>query len=347
MKLLFYTIRSVPGFFLLLTLVSCHKDPIGPSPGDGVFAFSFPDYFPPVHYSSDKNIPTYQRIDLGRQLFYDPILSSDSTISCASCHLSTAAFSDPGKALSLGVNQASGKRNAPPMFNLMWSTSFMWDGGINHLEIMPFAPINQVAEMNQDIKVLMNKLNRHPRYRNLFREAFGSDSITTTPFFYALAQFMSSLISAGSQYDRMRQGLVQFNEAETEGYSLFKQHCNGCHTEPLFTSNQFENNGLDVNFTDSGRYRITTKPEDIGRFKVPSLRNVMVTYPYMYDGRFETIEQVMDHYRQGIKLSPTLHPDLQQGLGISKYDSYQLIQFLKTLTDSSFLTNPAHGNPFN
>jgi cytochrome c peroxidase len=342
-----YSVSPVSLLFLGLMLLSaCSKDPFSPNPASSFEGPDFPAYFPAPHYQSNENSWHPDRIELGRQLFYDPILSSDSSVSCASCHHASHAFSDFGKALSTGVNGAIGSRNSPALFNLLWSTSFMWDGGINHLEIMPFAPITLPAEMNEDMNHVLTKLNRHPQYKPLFDKSFGPGEISSKEFFYVLAQFMGSLVSANSKYDLFRQGKISFSSDEQKGYQLFQVHCNRCHTEPLFTNQGFANNGLDAVFSDEGRYRITLDPADKGKFKIPSLRNIGLSYPYMHNGKFNSLQEVLNHYSSSVKQTETLDPQLNGGIPLNDLEKNQIIQFLHTLTDTAFIQNKSHQNPF-
>jgi cytochrome c peroxidase len=325
---------------------SCIKSVEIPPENPDIVRLDYPSYFPLPHYNFESSTLTRKKIELGRQLFYDPILSSDSTISCASCHIQQAAFADPGKQFSAGVNQQLGLRNSPSMFNLIWNTSFMWDGGVNHIEIMPFSPLTQPNEMNEDMKNILVKLNKHPEYSKRFYEAFMSKPITTTQFFYAFAQFMGSMLSVQSKYDEVKQGKQSFSPSELNGYKLYQQFCSSCHVEPLFTNFIFENNGLDTFFKDEGRYRINLDSSDLGKFKTPSLRNVALTSPYMHDGRFVSLEDVINHYNNGIRTSKTLSPKLPLNRKLSLQEEQDIISFLNTLTDSAFVADKALSNPF-
>jgi cytochrome c peroxidase len=221
---------------------------------------------------------------------------------------------------------------------MLWSEHFNWDGGVNHLEIFPFAPITNPLEMNEDISNVLVKLNADATYKKIFSQAYGSDIITDQLMFRALAVFMSALISDDSKYDKMRKGKATFTSSEQRGYELFQQHCNACHTEPLFHNNGFANNGLDEQFSDYGRYLITQNEADKGKFKIPTLRNIELTYPYMHDGRYQTLSQVINHYSEGIKQSATLHPLLHQNLQFSTTEKQDLVSFLRTLTDYTLVS---------
>lgn len=306
-----------------------------------------PSYFPAAHYTFDKNVYSKEGFELGRKLFYDPMLSVDNTISCASCHKQEYAFADGGNALSIGINGLRGRRNSPAIFNMAWNTSFMWDGGVNHIEVMPLAPLTNRAEMGETINHIIEKLNNDKEYPTLFKNVFKREPIDAQQMFYALAQFMGNLVSAGSKYDKFVTGKEVLTNDENDGYYLYKKNCASCHTEPLFTSYSFENNGLDTVYTsDSGRYRIALNPDDWGKFKVPSLRNVAVTGPYMHDGRFKTLEDVLAHYTDGVLQTATLSPLLvkngKPGLALTEEEQRKIIAFLHTLTDYELINNPAY-----
>lgn len=333
-----YEYLIIIGIFILL-VSSCQKDPIISNPVPSQLELDFPSYFPQPHYQFITNILSKDRVVLGKELFYDPILSSDSSVSCASCHKQINAFSDAGNSFSFGVNHAVGTRNSPTIFNMIWNTSFMADGGINHIEIMPLAPLTVENEMNEDMNNIMLKLQRSTKYQYLFHEAFGENSINAKNFFYSLAQFMGTIISANSKYDEFREGKVSYTSEESKGYQLFLTHCNSCHQEPLFTNYSFQNNGIDSVFSDAGRQRITLDENDLGKFKVPTLRNLQYTAPYMHNGSFSTIEDVVQHYSDQIIESNTLAPILKGGFKLNQDEKNNLIAFLKTLNDPTLLSN--------
>lgn len=311
--------------------------------------FTTPKDWPEPTYDFSKNPLTVEKIELGRQLFYDPILSRDSTISCASCHLQYTAFTHVDHDLSHGIDGRIGTRNSPSLMNLAWSPVFMWDGAVNHLDMQALAPINHADEMGEDFANVINKLQRSTKYTSLFEKAFGDTEITGEFFLKALSQFELSLVSANSRYDKIlrKEEDIAFSEQEANGYSIFKDHCASCHQEPLFTNHKFENNGLPVDTTlnDWGRLLITKNPEDSLKFKVPTLRNLEFSYPYMHDGRFKKISQVVKHYTSGIQNNPTLSAKLKKPIVLSKEEQIDLTAFLLTLTDKEFLFNPAHSFP--
>lgn len=302
------------------------------------FALKRPGYFPAPVYVFGNNVYSKEGFDLGRKLFFDPILSIDGSISCGSCHKQSFAFADAGLALSVGIEGRLGPRNSPPIFNLAWHPNFMWDGGINHLEIMPLAPITNHLEMGDTLPNVINKLRQHPDYPKLFKNAFGKEQIDDQQLFWALAQFMANVVSADSKFDSFYLGKSSLNSNESAGYLLFQTHCQSCHTAPLFSNFSFQNNGLDSIFNDAGRYGITLNDADKGKFKVPSLRNIELTGPFMHDGRFGTLEEVLEHYSEGIKQSSTLSAELTiGGLNLSQAEKNDIIAFLKTLTDYEFI----------
>jgi cytochrome c peroxidase len=218
----------------------------------------------------------------------------------------------------------------------------MWDGGVNNIEVQPLAPIENPVEMDSKLSSIVMKLQRSKIYPTKFKEAFGPQAEITGQFVLkALAQYMVSIQSYNSKYDKVMRGdkNVAFTESEEKGLKVFRKHCNSCHTEPLFTNNSFENNGLrpDSILRDGGRAKITRQSADSLKFKVPSLRNVEVSYPYMHDGRFRNLQMVLFHYSADIYKSPTLSPKLANGLDLTEQDKNHLIAFLKTLTDEEFL----------
>jgi cytochrome c peroxidase len=328
--------------FSLLSITSCNDDnEVSTAP---MVSFYVPDGFPQPAYSFKNNAFTPLRFELGKKLFYDPILSRDSTISCGSCHQQFAAFAHLDHFVSHGIDDLLGTRNAPPLFNLAWHSEFMWDGGVINLESQPFAPITNPVEMDETIANAVMKLRRSSFYPSLFRTAYGSDSITSQMMARAITLFMVGLISADSKYDRYKKRTATFTDSEERGYALFKAKCESCHQEPLLTDLKYRNNGLDARFLDAGRAVISTLPQDSGKFKVPSLRNVALSYPYMHDGRFRTLSSVIDHYRSGIKQSSTLDPLLINGnMSITDAEKADILSFLNTLTDQTFITNKKFG----
>lgn len=334
---------------LSLVLSSCLTNQEQRSPKKGPPLQNIPYYFPPITYTYENNPYTEDGFELGKKLFFDPILSSDSTISCASCHKQALAFADsPHHRVSVGVNDSLGTRNAPPLTNLIFYPSFMIDGGIHHLDLVPINAITSKFEMNESMSRVILKLQRNKKYPFLFKKAFNRDTITSPYLLYALSQYLGRLISSNSPYDAYLLGNQNaLSENQKMGMQLFQTHCSMCHQGPLFSNFSFRNNGLDTIFKDEGRQRITELVSDRGKFRVPSLRNIAVTAPYMHDGRFFSLEEVLLHYRQGVKKSSTLDSILQTGgtlgIRITAEESKLIINFLHGLTDTLFLQNPKLG----
>lgn len=306
-----------------------------------------PKNWPKPHYDFSKNNLTEEGFQLGRHLFYDPILSRDNTISCASCHLQQTGFTHVDHDLSHGIDGKIGTRNSSTLMNLAWNTHFMWDGGVNHLEVQPLAPIESNVEMDETLENVVKKLNTSPKYQALFEKAFGSKKVTGQLTLKALAQFLVMLKTDNSKYDKVIRKEEKFTKQEQNGYILFKNHCASCHPEPLFTNNGFENNGLaiDTILNDFGRMKITQNSKDKLKFKVPTLRNIQFTYPYMHDGRFSTLTEVVKHYNSGIHKSNTLSSKLEKPMNLSDNERVDLVVFLKTLTDKDFLYNERFSYP--
>lgn len=311
-----------------------------------VLELVYPSYFPKPIYNFKENPLTANKVALGKMLFYDPVLSKNNSISCADCHSPYNAFAHTDHDLSHGIHDSIGTRNAPALFNLAWQNSFMWDGAIQNLDMQALAPISHPAEMDEDIKNVISKLNASSFYRSVFYNAWGDSLVTGEHFLKSIALFELTLVSSTSKYDAMKLGEEQFTEQEMVGYSLFQVHCNSCHTEPLFTNNQFINNGLPVDSTlnDLGRFSITTNPKDSLKFMVPSLRNLSYTYPYMHDGRFNKLHEVLNHYTH-LKPGFSSAPELQNSIPLNNNEKADLIAFLLTLNDAKFIFDPSNKYP--
>lgn len=304
-------------------------------------SLSYPLGWPEPVYDFSGNPLTKEGFELGRRLFYDGKLSRDGNFPCASCHQQFAAFATYDHDYSHGFDNQFTTRNAPGLFNLIWMTNFHWDGGINHIEVQPLAPITAENEMAETIENVIAKLKADPKYPGMFAKAFGDGEIDSRKMLLALAQFMGAMISSNSKYDKVMAGKDQFTYDQQQGYELFKAKCASCHAEPLFTDGSYRNNGLIKNpFTnDVGRMNITGRSEDSLKFKVPSLRNVFLTFPYMHDGRFRTVTDVLNHYSDGITDSPTLDPLLKNKIPLTPEDKFYLLEFLRTLTDTAFVSD--------
>ncbi len=306
-----------------------------------------PDHFPAPAYNFKQNPLTEAKVELGRFLFYDPVLSVDSTVSCASCHSPYNAFSHTDHDLSHGVRDQIGIRNAPALFNLAWQPVFMWDGAVNHLDVQALAPISHPREMAESIANVVAKLAARPLYRAKFAQGFGDSAVTGERVLKALSQFQLTLVSGHARYDSVRTGQAEFTPQERKGYALFQQNCNACHREPLFSTYAFASNGLPVDTTlnDFGRGKVTQQRGDSLLFKIPSLRNLSYTFPYMHDGRFKKLSQVLNHYTTGIVRGPNLSAALQKPIVLSADEKVDLIAFLLTLNDKHFVFDPKHQFP--
>lgn len=325
-------------FFLLLGisfLFSCKKglvekyESFQPTPVTINYPSNFPDMIIP-----DDNRPTQEGVALGRALYYDKMLSKNQDKSCSSCHDQTKAFT-------------TFESNSLAHFNLAWNHQFLWNGGVQGTleDVMMF-------EVEDFFKTNIQLLNNSSVYKTLFKKAYGIDEITSKYVAYALAQFFRVLNSTDAKYDRFIKGEVDLNAEEWDGYDIFfteRGDCFHCHGTVLFHDNLFSNNGLDLN-PDEGFYAITGNVKDYGKFKTPTLRNIELTAPYMHDGRFSTLEEVIQFYSTGVKhdspnLSPLIKYSSDGGVQLSQEEIQHLIAFLKTLTDPVFTSNSALSNP--
>jgi cytochrome c peroxidase len=325
---------------LIILVCACSKETI-----DVFRSFEKPENFPDPVYHLSSNEITKATFELGRKLFYEPRFSRDNTVSCGSCHIQSAGFTHHGHDVSHGIDDRLGKRNSPPIMNLAWRKNFFWDGSVTDLDMQPFVPITNFVEMDETIDNVIQKLEVHPDYPGLFNKAFGSSGINSGRIMKALSQFMVMLVSNNSKYDSVmrNQGKI-FTSDERKGYELFKQHCSSCHTEPLFTDESFRNNGIGIGYNnDSGRYTVTLIEADKYTFKVPSLRNLAYTSPYMHDGRFITLNAVLEQYAEHVKDTPNLDPLLRQngvlGIPLTVAERQSILAFLATLNDKSFITD--------
>lgn len=325
-----------------------------------------PYFFPDLSVPADNPL-TVDGVELGRYLFYDPILSVDSTLSCAGCHRQELGFTD-GLALSEGVGQTIGIRNAKPLANVgFFEKGLFWDGRVQTLEELALHPIEDPLEMKNTLENLIADLQVHPEYPAMFRKAFGiadREEISAPLIAKALGQFTRTLVSFNAKYDYAnwdRGPETQFfSPSELRGQKLFNREpidpdephpgCSHCHVGPLVSTNEYANNGLDealepVDFPDPGLGGITGKPSDFGKFRVPSLRNIALTAPYMHDGRFATLEEVLDHYSSGGHYADNLDANIFP-FSLTAQEREDLLSFLHTLTDTVFVQEPAYGNPF-
>jgi cytochrome c peroxidase len=307
-----------------------------------------PSNFPPPVYDLSKNPVTEEGFELGRKLFYEPMLSRDSNISCGSCHQQSAAFIQAGHDFSHGVDNLHGRRNTLPIFNTLFYSTFFWDGGVHNLDMVPVNPIENRIEMDEKTDNVLKKLNNSLTYRKLFKQAFNADSITSKEFLQAFSQFMTAMISANSRYDKyVRKEGELLTQEELTGLQIYKQKCSSCHATDLFTDGSYRNNGITNDYRfDKGRQEITLNEHDKGKFKVPTLRNIEYTAPYMHNGSLQTLEQVLDHYTHGMKSSETIDSVFRKkdgtlGIELNDNEKKSLIAFLKTLSDKEFIQNKA------
>lgn len=357
--------RTIYPILIIATiLISCGPDEAPQVMYDPtLFALDFGS-FPNPNLPAD-NRPTNAGVQLGRMLFYEKALSKDGSIACADCHQQKDVFSDI-RQFSLGVGDLQGKRQAMPIFNLAWHKNGMfWDGRSPLVRDQALKPIQDPLEMNETLENVVEKLNAQQKYRDQFIRAFGDDTITSERIGLAIEQFEFTMISNNSKFDHFQKGEAMLSESEERGRILFFQEldpflgqkggeCFHCHGGFNFTNDLYMNNGLDsdAGLTDLGRFEVTQDALDKARFKVPSLRNVELTPPYMHDGRFETLEEVIEHYATGVKPSSTLdelmfHNIEPGGLQLTAQDKADLVAFLKTLTDETFLNDERFSSPFN
>lgn len=350
-----------------IVLHAC-KDDEEVDPGDTVTQDTTPydldiRAFPAPDIAPDNPL-TVQGVKLGRMLFYEKMLSGDGTMSCASCHRQEDAFSDTAR-LSIGIRGKEGKRQAMAVFNMAWnSNEFFWDGRAHLVRDQSLLPIQDELEMDETLENAIAKLSASEMYRDQFVQAFGSEEVTADKMSLAMEQFMNSIVSNRSKYDRVLAGDAQFTPSERRGRDLYFTEynqffpdssgadCAHCHGGFNFENDRYMNNGLDedADFTDLGRYVVTEVDRHKAAFKVPSLRNIELTPPYMHDGRFETLEEVVEHYNSGLKPSSTIDPALEMtrstGLFLDEQDKADLVAFLKTLTDRELQTDERWSDPF-
>lgn len=348
-----------------VVVIACKKTVTGTlaSYDDSPYALNIVNNTLPAPNLPSDNPMTKAKVELGRMLFYEKSMSSDGTVSCASCHHQETGFSDPNQ-FSIGVGGATGGRQAMGIINMAWNENeFFWDGRAHFLRDQSLGPIENPLEMNETLENVILKLNSNQLIKQQFIRAFGSPEITSEKMSLAMENFMMALVSDNSKYDRYLIGEAVLTASEERGRALFFEEyneffpelsgadCAHCHSGANFENDLYMNNGLDLTsqFVDFGREDATADPMDRAKFKVPTLRNIEVTAPYMHDGRFQTLEEVVNHYDHGIKNSTTIDPAVlatsSTGLMLNEQDKIDLVNFMKTLTDYTFLNNPAFSDP--
>ncbi|MFK7901082.1 MAG: cytochrome-c peroxidase [Cyclobacteriaceae bacterium] len=350
------------GVAILVLFSSCNKTKEKPEIDD-TSLLKIPTNFTNSFTIPDDNQMNADAVNLGRFLFFDKNLSRDSSVSCASCHKPQKAFTD-GFAKGIGIDGQQLDRSSMSLVNLLWRKRLMWDGRFESLEEQAIDPIINSKEMDLPISQAIDRLSNSSLYPSLFQKAFGSSEVTEVKIGKALAQFERTLISGSSKFDQAKRGEYFLSSQELRGNVLFNTHpepgkrggnCGDCHGGFLFMDQDFHNNGLDSLLTDLGRGSVTGFSDNNGQFKTTSLRNIALTSPYMHDGRFETLEEVLDHYNEHVQLSsPGLAPLIvdatnQEGsntLSLTEQEKADIIAFLHTLTDNDFITNENFTNPF-
>lgn len=335
-----------------LLFASCERDiaivvPTEPLPySPNLVDFATPTGFPTPDFPTDNPL-TEEGIALGKKLFHDPILSGNNQQSCADCHLQGFGFSDPLQ-FSVGIDKVEGNRNAMAIINLAWGSSSFWDGRVATLEEQAIGPVTNPAEMHSPSwKQVIEELKATADYPDLFYKAFGVADFDSSHAAKAIAQFERTLVSAESKFDKYVRHEGNMSDSELRGMEIYMSEqgdCFHCHSYPFLTDHIFHNNGLDTDpFMDNGRGDVTGEALDNGKFKTPTLRNIALTAPYMHDGRFATLEEVVEHYNSGGQESSTLDPLMRHsgtGLGLNPQEKKDLVNFMRTFTDTTFLNNP-------
>jgi cytochrome c peroxidase len=342
--------------FVLLTSCKKEKERI---PGNGTpfkttpYILDLPNGFPPMPIPKDNPL-TVEGVELGKHLFFEKLLSGDNTLSCSGCHTNETGFTD-SRQFSIGIDGVAGNRNSMVIQNIAWSPTFFWDGSANSLEKQVFEPVTNPIEMHETWPNAVNKLMNNPKYPKMFYKAFGTTKIDSTHVAKALAQFMRTLISGNSKFDKFRRGEITLTPEELEGFNLFMAldgaDCFHCHpNNAFFTDFGFHNNGLDLIPQDNGRAIVTGASTDIGKFKAPTLRNLEFSAPYMHDGRFATLDELIDFYSEGVhhdspNISPLMEFSFQGGVALNSSEKTALKAFLLTLSDPDFINNPNFKDP--
>ncbi len=359
-------------FLGLVTFMACRYDIANPDDeiitddfsSTTPYALVIPPFFPPMDIPSENPL-TEESVNLGRYLFWEKKLSINQTQSCGSCHLPQHSFSDSSQ-FSIGAEGQIGHRQSMALINLGWSRYLFWDGRAATLEEQVLEPVENPIEMHEEWTRVVNKLQNDTLYPPLFNAAFGSPVVTKERAAKAMASFIRTMISAGSKFDQQRVGMYSFTDSEYRGFVLFQTEggspdqvpggsfgadCFHCHGfgDMQMTDGLFHNNGLDAHFeADPGRAGVTHFPLDSGKFKVPTLRNIALTAPYMHDGRFQTLQEVIEHYNSGGHPSTTIDSFMKftsGGLQLSETSKSDLIAFLHCLTDTAFIHQEKFSDP--
>ena len=350
-KLIYFTLA-----FFIIAMYSCKKDDVKSSAyTPTAYQLQVPDHFPPPYLSAENPL-TVEGIRLGRMLYYDPILSTNG-LSCTSCHIPAESFSK-----GLYIAPSGEHISVPPHVNLAWNPDYNWTGSepiLNHLPMGDFSP----TIFNTDMALLVSKFKAHSLYPTLFKQAFNIDDVASITHHdlqvniaLAITQFLRTMTSSNNKLDRVLRYETTFTPEEWDGYVTFtteKGDCFHCHGYPLMTSNMYANNGLELSpqGTNQGRYLVTGNPNDIGKYSIPTLRNIELTAPYMHDGRFQTLEDVVEFYNSGVQWnSPNIDPIMTKpaklfGLNLTGQQKANLVSFLKALTDTTFINNPNYQSP--
>lgn len=328
---------------ILILLISCNNDRYEPISDDNPqISLNIPSGFPELNNSVNSNSPTKYGIELGKKLFNEKRLSTDNSISCSSCHIQENAFAD-NNARGIGIQNRVGLRNVPAIQNMLFMKFYNWDGNILQLENQPLVPIITHEEMGSSILEVIGKIRDDMMYKDLFRKAFGDETITAERIYKSIAQYEYTLISANSKYDKVKRKEGEtFTENEALGYQTFQQKCVSCHSTELFTDQSFRNIGFPLNpdTNEAGRGRVTGIQEDYMSFRVPSLRNVEYTAPYGSFGQFPTLKAVLDYFDKGVLDADNLDPVFKNNknrIPLTEQEKTNLILFMKTLSDREFV----------
>ena len=310
-------------------------------------SFNVPSNFPQPEYNFAANPLTKEGIELGQKLFYEDRLSKDLQTSCASCHQQIGAFTTYQHDRSHGYNGSHTLRNAIALNNLAWQKEFKLDGSAKTLEDLSLAHITAFDEMAQTMPEIITALKADARYRQLFAAAYGDENINNQRILDAIKQFVLSMVSSNSKYDKVKRGEQNFTVYEEMGYAIFKTKCATCHKEPFFTDFSYRNIGLPISnsLLDYGRMRVTGNKNDSLKFRVPGLRNVDFSSHYFHDGRYSSIQRCIDHYRNDVIQSSTLDPLLTNGITLSDTDVINLVAFLRALSDSAYIKDARFAKP--